>query len=209
MSLTGSDGLFAAVHENGINDFIAAYFNARPRYLTLGSSFFVPSTTVTATRVDAIDIGGGIHFLVSLERPVVDLHPDTFGFGLPPGPNQFSIEVKARLTILCRKRRGRQDDTGKQPSGEPLSTSLAICGTGHIERVGNELRLVVDEVEIKDITPDTLESIIECIMRMVISEALEGLRIPYNSVFIGIGNINPSTGPLIADDQVKVTANFV
>ena len=46
-------------------------------------------------------------------------------------------------------------------------------------------------------------------MRMVLSEALAGLSIPYDSIFIGIGNIVPATGPLIEDDQVKVTANFV
>ena len=211
MSLTGTSGLFSAVHEDGLNDFIQAYFGSRPRYLRIGSSPFVNSTTVSGTHVDAIDIGGGsgggVHFLIELEMPVLDLHPDTKGFALPPGPNQFSLEIKARLTIICRKKRQRQSE--KEPSSENLSTDLAVCAQGHIERSGSRLNFVIDNVEIKDIHPDSLESIIECILRMVLNEALEDLRLPYQSIFIKIGTIVPVGSPSISDDQLKASANFI
>ncbi len=211
MSLTGTSGLFAAVHEDGINDFVQAFFGSRPRYLRIGSSPFVNSTTVSGTHVDAIDIGGGsgagVQFLIELEMPVLDLHPNTKGFVLPPGPNQFSLQIKARLTIACRKKKGREDD--KEPSGQMLTTDLEVCAQGQIIRTGNRLSFVIDNVEIKDIQPDSLESIIECILKMVLNEALDGLRIPYQSIFIQIGTVVPVGGPSISDDQLKVSANFI
>ncbi|MEH6829461.1 MAG: hypothetical protein V7661_01360 [Sulfitobacter sp.] len=207
MSLTGSEGLFAAVHQDGINDVVRAYFTSRPRYLNVGSSFFVPSTTVNATRIDAIDIGAGIHFLIELEIPRLDLHPDTFGFALPPNQNQFSLEIKGKITLLCRKE--RRDDTGKVPGGQTITTELGICSQGHIERTGDFLRFVIDNVEIKDISPDSLESIMECIIGMVLNEALSDLLVPYEAIFIQIGTLNPVGAPTIANDTLRARANFI
>lgn len=209
MSLTQTDGLFVAVHEDGFNDFVAAFFNARPRYLKFGSPFFVGSTTVNETAIPAINfpgVPGGIQYMVQFEPPKLDLHPDTFGFALPPSPNQFALQIKAQITILCARKREVGKD--KIPFGEPISTALELCATGSIDRGTNDLGLYIEQLEIKDINPDSLESVIECLMLMMLQSAFLPLRIPYDALPIQIGHITPGVGPEIRDDQVQLTANF-
>ena len=166
-----------------------------------------PSTTVKATRIDAIDIGAGIHFMIDLETPRLDFHPDTFGFALPPGQNQFSLEIKDKITLLCRKERREGKD--KVPDGNTITTELGICGIGHIERTDNFLKFIIDDVEIKDITPDSLESIMRCIIRMVIDEALADLLVPYEAIFIQIGTLDPVGAPTIRDNTLHARAKFI
>jgi hypothetical protein len=137
----------------------------------------------------------------------LDLHPDTFGFALPPDQNQFSLEIKGKITLLCRKE--RRDDDGKIPGGQTITTELGICAQGHIERTGDFLRFIIDNVEIKDISPDSLESIMECIIRMVLNEALSDLLVPYEAIFIQIGTLDPVGAPAIADDTLNARANFI
>ena len=97
----------------------------------------------------------------------------------------------------------------KEPRGETKTTEIEICAAGHIERVSNKIQLVVDELEIKDIKPDSLEDIIECIMQAVINDALAIIQIPYQSFYIQIGTIIPSSDPpFIDDDTVTARANF-
>jgi hypothetical protein len=204
MSLTESQELFAAIHEDAINTFVTAFFTARPRYLHIGTSFFVPSTNVNHTQVDAIDLGGGIHFQILLSQPAIDLHPQSEDSLLPPGPNQFSLTTAAKLSVLCVNM-----GNDKEPRGETKTTEIEICATGHVERISNKIQLLVDEIEIKDIKPDSLEDIIECIMKAVINDALAQIQIPYQSFYIQIGTIIPSGDPpFIDDDNVTARANF-
>lgn len=210
MSLTQSDGLFVAVHEDGFNDFIAAFFNARPRYLKFGSPFFVGSTNVDETAIPAINfpgVPGGIQYMVQFEAPKLDLHPDTLGFALPPSPNQFALQIKAQITILCSRKREVGKD--KIPFGEPIMTTLGLCAIGSIDHGTSDLGLHIEQLEIKNINPDSLESVIECLMLMMLQSAFLPLRIPYDALPIQIGHITPATGPEIRDDQVQLTANFV
>jgi len=207
MSLTQTSGVFAGVHEDGINDFVTAFFNSRPRFLRWGSPAFVPITSISETQVPAIPTFN-IEYLVELEQPKLDLHPDTFGFGLPPGPNQFSLEIKVRLTVGCQ---GKPGDTGitHVPRGEPISTDLVLCARGHFERQGSELVLIVDDVVLKDIRPESLGDVVSCMLRMIVQEMLRDLRIPYRSVFIGIGTLAPVGGITIANDTASAHANIV
>jgi hypothetical protein len=78
MSLTLADTVMAAVHENGVNDFLAAFFNARRRHLVYGTPAFVPVTTVSATSISAMTfpgVPGGIDILVVFSPPTVDFEP--------------------------------------------------------------------------------------------------------------------------------------
>ena len=193
-----------------MNDFVQAFFGTRPRYLKFGSPFFVASTTVAETQVPAIPfpgVPGGIQYQVQFEVPRIDLHPDTFGFVLPPLADQFALETRVKLTVGCIKRIERGQD--KLPRAEPITTELGLCARGTLDRGVNDFGFVLEDVEIKDITPDSLESVIECILRMMLQAALVNLRIPYRAVSIRIGNIVPASGPSIKDDQVQLTANFV
>jgi len=207
MSLTQTSGVYAGVHEDGINDFVTAFFNARPRYLHWGSPAFVASTSVSETRIPAIP-PFNIEYEIVFEQPKLDLHPDTMGFALPPGPNQFALEVNVRLTVGCR-RKPREPNDDKPVAIEPIFTDLRLCAQGHFERQGSVLILVVDDVVIKDIRPETLGQVLSCLLRMVLQEALRELRIPYRSIFIQIGTLTPVGGINIANDIASAHANIV
>lgn len=210
MSFTENSGIFAGAHENGINDFITAFFDARPRYLHFGSSFFVPTTTINATNIPAISLGGlapEIHFEIRLDRPKIDLHPDTFGFSIPPQSNEFAIEIQAVIQVGCY---------GKSIKDSRLTakkTSIRLCGRGEIDRGFNDFGFTICEVVLKDIRPDDLGEALACLLRQIANAMLSGLRIPYRSIAINIdgsalGTLSPTTGPEILDNQVQFRGNF-
>ena len=69
MSSHSADTVMAAVHESGVNDFLAAFSNARRRHLVYGTPAFIPATTVSATSISAMTfpgIPGGIDILCLL-----------------------------------------------------------------------------------------------------------------------------------------------
>lgn len=204
MSLTQGSGAFAGVHENGFNDFVTAFFSARPRYLTWGSPGFVPATTVSETRMPSIE-PFGIEWMIELTQPRLDIVPDTFGFEVPPQTNQFALEMRALITVDCADRR-RQDDG---VVSDPKSVALGVCALGHLERVGNEILLIIDQIEIKDIQPDRLETVLECMLLQILRTVVADLRIPYRNVFIQVGTLSPQGNVRLADDQARAFANII
>ncbi len=214
MSLTEVQTLFGAVHENGINDFLTAFFTARPRYLAYGSTGFVPVTTVAATSVPAIafpGIPGGIQFGVVFTIPTVDLHPATGGGSapLPPGLGQFTLKTTVTLALLCGQGSEQQQGTVFVPRGSALIATLDVLARGTIISVGGSVGLQVTDVELVDITPDALESLMECLIRMLLQAVLSNIRIPLNALVAGaVPLVSLVRGPDIATDQVKLWGNI-
>lgn len=224
MSLTESETVFAGVHENAINDLLAAFCNARPRYLTYGSPAFVPATTVAETTMPAIafpGVPGGIQWRLRLSRPKVDLFRQSSP--LPPplalAPGQFSATMDAQLCIECRRlridRNPPRGQTTHRPPDRPHPLSeltcfrLRVAAIGHIEHVlastgEDAIALEVDAVEIEDIQPDELESFLECLMFMILQAVLAEIRLPIRALRAGAFSLALTVGPLIEDDQVKV-----
>jgi hypothetical protein len=149
------------------------------------------------------------------------------------GPGQFSAQIGAELCIDCRRIRidpkpprptdPRKDGPnnpngnpkGDQPAGDthPLSEltcfKLELFVLGHIEHVlastgDDAIAFAVDAVEIVDITPDELESFLECLMFMILQAVLAGIRLPLKALRAGAFQLALTVGPLIEDDQVKV-----
>ncbi|MBI2305047.1 MAG: hypothetical protein HYU86_09940 [Chloroflexi bacterium] len=215
MSLTEAEHVFAGVHENGINDFLKAFLTARPRYINYGSPSFVPVTTALATNVPAIafpGIPGGIQYAVRFSIPSLDCHPDSSGGAspLPPGPGQFSIRTKVTITVACG-RWEQHPNTDKPPSGAfiPLSTSLDVWVRGKptVAYFGpgvGEIGFMVEDIEIVDIKPDSLESVLECIIRMILQAVLANVRLPFHALTIGAFSLILLRGPEIEDDQIKL-----
>jgi hypothetical protein len=209
MSLTEGSEVVAAAHEDGLNDLLQAFFTARPRHLRYGTSAFVPSTTVTETHVSEISfpgVPGGIHYAVIFEIPILDLHPDTLGGPLPPGPGQFSVSTKVSLGVLCGPRR-QPDPTHEVslPPNEFKVTSLGLHARGTVVAVGNDMVFQVEAVEIVDVTPDDLESVLECILLLIIQAVLATVRIPFNKLSADVFSLVTVTdGPRIEEDQVKI-----
>ena len=219
MSLTQANHVFASVHEHGINTFLRAVLTARPHYINYGTTAFVPVTSVAATNVPTIafpGIPGGIQYLVQFSIPVVDLFPPDGASPLPPGPGELNLHVDARATVACMKWSisGQGRDGKPRVSAVPLSTTLSVWAKGKpdvrffgpgVGDIGFEL----EEVKIPALAcvggkPDTLEVVVECIVRMLLQALLANLRIPFSALTIEFFKLILQRGPEISDDQVKL-----
>ena len=221
MSLTEAEHVFAGVHESGINDMLRAFFTARPRHLNYGTSFFVPATTAAATNVSTIafpGIPGGIHYAISFSTPVVDIHPDSSAGAspLPPGPGELNLQTKVTITVGC----GRWEGGHPSPAGEapppasfvPIDTTLELWALGKPLVVffgapgSGNVSIDVEEVEIVDITPDSLESVLECIIRMILDAVLANFQLPFNALTMGAFSLILLRVE-VEDDQIKLYGN--
>lgn len=224
MSLTGADHLFAGLHENGANDLLRAFFTARPHYLHYGSQPFVTATTVNETLMAPIPFPGtgGIGWLVQFSIPVVDFHPDSSGGALPPqltlGPGQLSVRTTVKLCVQCSTRvKGDREPvgTGKDPPSNTGSSSKPVCTKLTVWAIGEpivryfspgvgDIAFHVDAVELVDVKPDSLESVLECLIRMMLQAALAQVRLPFQAITAGAFSIALTNGPEISDDTLKI-----
>lgn len=214
MSLTQTETVFAGVHEDGVNDLFKAFFTARPRYLTYASPGLVPAATphISIPAIPFPGIPGGIEYRIQFDIPVVDFFKDNSGgtSPLPVGPGQLNIHTKVVITVGCY----RYFDPGKDRQGTvtPISTALEVWARGKPDVVyygpGNGVvGFALDEVEIVDITPNSLETVIECILRMVLQSMLRNVRLPFHTLTAGAFSLALVSGPLIEDDQAKIYGN--
>jgi hypothetical protein len=67
-----------------------------------------------------------------------------------------------------------------------------------------EVRFHLDRLEIVDIKPDSLESVLECLLLMMLRAALSNFRLPFSAMSIGFVTLILKNGPLIEQDQIKV-----
>lgn len=242
MSLTETQAVYAAIHENALNDLLTAFCTDRPRHLTYGSPSFVPATSVAATAMAAIPfpgVPGGIQWRVRLSIPQVDLFKQTAP--LPPemtlSPGQFSASIGVQICLGCAQIKidpkpprpkgdpaafvGVSDNKetkaaatrAKHPIAELTCFALKVFVIGHVEHVIAEtgedaIALAVDQVEIVDISPDGLESLLECLLFMILQAALADIRLPLRALRAGAFQLSLTQGPLIEEDQVKVRGAF-
>ncbi|MCW5881652.1 MAG: hypothetical protein KIS91_12015 [Anaerolineae bacterium] len=212
MSLTQAEFLFAGVSEGGINDMVHAFFTARPRYLVYATPGLAPATPHTPVPPIAFPgvPGGGIQYAVALEIPVVDFDPNSNPASpLPVGAHQVGVRTKVALVVGCDRRSDRPNDDHQRGALVPLATSLEVWGRGRLlaDYFGlgtGELRFQIDEVEIVDITPNSLETVMECLLRMIIQAVLSNVRLPFQALSVRAFTLELTRGPEVEDDQVKL-----
>jgi hypothetical protein len=216
VSFTEVEQIFAGVNESGLNDFLTAFFSARPHYLNYGSVPFVPATTATVTQVDTISfpgVSGGIPYIISFSIPKIDLYPDSSGgtAPVPINPGQLSIRTTVRLIVGCARRNDNPDipRTYSSPvSLTPVSTSLDVWAVGRptlISSSGTQaVGIAVDAIEIVDITPDSLESVLECLILTVLRAVLANVQLPIRALRAGAFSLTLTRGPETEDDQEKL-----
>lgn len=219
VSLTEAEHVFAGPHESGVNDLFRAVFLTRPRLLRYAS--FAPTSAVV-TNIPAISFPGvgSIHFAVIFDIPVVDFHPDSSG-GMPPplalGIGEFSVRTTVTLILLCRGDRKRDEGatTHLPPaSTAPVVAKLDVWGVGSptVTTFGpssGEMTFRLRAVELVDITPDDLESLLECLIRMLLDAVLQQVRLPFNALDAGFFSLNLLRGPEVEDDQAKLYGDIV
>lgn len=153
------------------------------------------------------------------------------------GPGQFSLSTTLELCVDCRKggrRDGGKDTEGHdgqdhpdQPDqprpdrpwddkpGEvenPICTKLELHAVGHLvgTSTGGQpaVGFAVDAVEIVDIHPEDLESVLECLLEQMLRAALAQVRLPVTALQAGAFTLTPTVGPLIDTDVVLARGNL-
>lgn len=223
MSLTEAQNIFASINEDALNDMLRAFFAARPRYLVYGSPAFVATTTVAATSMPAIafpGVPGGIEWQVRLSVPRIDLYPKTSP--LPPQlqlpPGSFSLALAVELCIACPTQRFdpaplRPNETDQQPAPGRLDhprdcPRLQVFAIGSLQRVtvNGEAAIAfsIAALEIVDIQPDALESVLECLLLSIVRAALSQVRLPLRALRAGAFPLTLTVGPTIEDNRIDV-----
>ena len=202
MSLTQAEHVFGGVHETGINDLLQAFFTARPRYLRFGTPLFVPATTVEATSVAAVTFFGlTIHFLISCSPiPTVDITPGGAGSSaLSPGVNEFTIRTNLNFTVVINN----------LPRITGSLVVLGLCGPFvAISTPGTgQIGITLKRVEIVDITPDPIESLVEGLALGILQTILATVRFPFNTLTAGAFGLILLAGPTAETNQIKVRGN--
>jgi hypothetical protein len=222
MSLTEAQEIFGGVHEDGVNDILRAIFTTRPRYLNYGSVGFVPATSVNVTQMPSIPfpgVPGGIDWAVQIDIPIVDLHPETAG--LPPelnmGPEQISVQTTARVCIACDSSRSKGDKGQRDKKHHYPGKLNARCfevkvfAIGHAERDfgfdGESLVIIVDAIELVDIEPNEIESVIECLLLQILRAVLANVKLPLEALRAGAFSLTLVRGPEVEEDQAKIYGN--
>lgn len=109
--------------------------------------------------------------------PQTDIFPDSGQ--LPPplvlGEGQFALHATVRLSLLCRRRQGDERE------GSVIRTSLQVAALGRFVRRGgagsDTVSVDLLQVEIVHIAPESLESMIECVMLILLSAALRTFEV--------------------------------
>jgi hypothetical protein len=227
MSLTEVHDVFAAIHEDGLNDLLRRFFGTRPKYLNYGSPGFVAATTVNATQMPAIQfpgIPGGIDWSVRIDIPHVDAHPQSSA--LPPeldplGAQRLSVRTSVEICVNCVSRREDQprddrhhDDDDKFPDRPPRGDLRPACFKVEVYAItraertsspdGDAVRLIVDAIEIVDLSPTELESVIECLLLQILRAVLASVRLPLTALRAGAFELVPTAGPEIENDQIEM-----
>jgi hypothetical protein len=106
--------------------------------------------------------------------------------------------------------RDDRDDWGKARS--PMCCKLGVYAVGHLVSTWTArhqaIGFAVDSVEIVDIEPNALESVIECLLLMILRSVLATLSLPVHALELDAFTLTPSQGPLIDVNRVLARGDF-
>lgn len=92
------------------------------------------------------------------------------------------------------------------PAG-PKDINLGVVATAHPEAIGDVLTFRLDALELVDITPDSLESLLEEVIKALLGGFLAQVQIPLRNLLPPSVPLRLAGAPVIADDQIKIYAN--
>lgn len=153
------------------------------------------------------------------------------------GPGQFSLSTVVRLCVDCAARRRGDDHEGddheapdpKQTDDRgdkqwrddrddwgkarnPVCCRLGVHAVGHLVSTwagGQQaIGFALDSVEIVDIEPNALESVLECLLLMILRSVLATLSLPVTALELEAFTLTPTVGPLIDVDRVLARGDF-
>jgi hypothetical protein len=152
------------------------------------------------------------------------------------GPGQFSLSTGVRLCVDCDARgkgdpkgddhmdhdpkeaedRGdkqwRDDRDGWGKARNPVCCKFDVYAVGHLVStwVGGQqaIGFALDSVEIVDIEPNALESVLECLLTMILRSVLATLSLPVTALELDAFTLTPTQGPLIDVNRVLARGDF-
>ncbi len=180
----------------------------------------------------------GLQWSVELSIPQLDLFKQDLPLPpeLSLGPGQFSLSTVVRLCVDCAARgkgdpkgddakdhdpkqtddrgdkqwRDDRDDWGK--ARNPVCCKLGVYAVGHLVStwVGGQqaIGFALDSVEIVDIEPNGLESVLECLLTMILRSVLATLSLPVTALELDVFTLTPTVGPLIDVNRVLARGDF-
>lgn len=180
----------------------------------------------------------GIGFIAQLTKALIDFHPGN-KITLPPElnpplqPQHFALDFRVCGGLGCASQReleqipigGFSPNEAAGRDGKevvlrtrPICFCLEVFVTGHFTLENNFLLGHVDGIEIVDITPDGLESNLECYLKMCVTAVLreklaiqmEKLTLSFPLFDIATITLSPSpnppvpNNPAVEEDQLKI-----
>lgn len=95
---------------------------------------------------------------------------------------------------------------------DPMCCTLDVYAVGHLVSTwtgGQQaIGFAVDAVEIVDIEPDALETVVECLLTMILRSVLATLSLPVSALQLDAFTLTPTEGPLIDVNRVLARGDF-
>jgi hypothetical protein len=153
------------------------------------------------------------------------------------GAGQFSLSTAVRLCVDCADRHDGKGDDHQEPGPDDhkdddpkhddrwpddrddwgkarnaVCCRLGVFAVGHLVSTwvnGEEgIGFAVDSLEIVDIEPNALESVLECLLTMILRSVLATLSLPLTALELGAFTLTPTEGPLIDVNRVLARGDF-
>ena len=87
-----------------------------------------------------------------------------------------------------------------------------VYAVGHLVStwVGGEraIGFALDDLELVDVEPNALESVLECLLAMILRSVLATLSLPVSALQLDAFTLTPTEGPLIDVNRVLARGDF-
>lgn len=204
MSFSNGHHAFAGLKEEAANDFLTAFFQARPHYLHYGSPPFVLASSSAATLISPLAVPGllpsPIPVAIDIGLPVVDFYPPD---GPLPAPlvlaaGQLSISTSVRISVICGQQR--------------MSFDLAVWAIGGISVLPPSgppatIHFTANQIKVQGISPLGLEQVLECLLLEALRNVLQQVSIPIPALSLGFLSVTVEAGPQLDADELDVWGN--
>jgi hypothetical protein len=158
-----------------------------------------------------LSLGPGQFSLSTVVRLCVDCAAR--GKGDPAGSDHQEMDPKdddPKNDDRDKQWRDDRDDWGK--ARNPMCCRLSVYAVGHLVStwVGSQqaIGFALDSVEIVDVEPNALESVLECLLTMILRSVLATLSLPVTALQLDAFTLTPTEGPLIDINRVLARGDF-
>jgi hypothetical protein len=189
MSLTGNHHLYAALHENGANDFMAAIYAQRGHYFHYGSSQYVPQTTVHQTNRPKVV---GLHWKASFSLPRIDFHPVPPGSPMTVATNQFLVRSQLFLKVL----------------GAPTIPPLEVRALGVPVANAPNMSFQIVQTNLLPNLPPPWGPFFNALATLALNGALANFLLPYPVFPLGAFVAIIGNGPSVQNNQLEFQGNL-